>query len=87
MTTYHGIYQDDGLVVFKEKKSVQEIKYWLVEFQQTVEKAAGNQHLQFTVEILKNYTKHPLPAKEDKVQVITNNEFPLLDIKMIWSPE
>ena len=27
--TYHGVYRDDGLVVFKGKKSVKEIKYSL----------------------------------------------------------
>ena len=46
--TYHGIYLDDVLVVFKGNKSVNEIKYWLEEFQQKVKRAAGNSHLQFT---------------------------------------
>ena len=32
-TIYHGIYQDDGLVVFKGKKNASEIKDWLEEFQ------------------------------------------------------
>ena len=32
-TLYHGIYRDDGLVVFKGKKSVKEIKDWFYEFQ------------------------------------------------------
>ena len=41
-TTYHGIYQYDSLVVFKGNKNVNEIKYWLEEFQQTVNRAAGN---------------------------------------------
>ena len=45
---YHGTYQDDSLVVFKGKKKASEIKYWLEEFQQTVNTAAGNQHLKFT---------------------------------------
>ena len=46
---YHGIYQHDGLVVSKGKKSVKQIKDWLEEFHQTVNIAAGNKHLQFTV--------------------------------------
>ena len=45
-TIYHGIYQDDDLVVFKGKNKSNEIKDWLEEFQQTVNTAAGNQHLQ-----------------------------------------
>ena len=41
-TTYHGIYLNDGPVMFNGKKSVNEIKAWLEEFQQTVNIAAGN---------------------------------------------
>ena len=86
-TTYHIIYFDDGLVVFKGKKSVQEIKDWLAEFQKAVDKAAGNQHLQFTAEIWTNDTKLPPSAKKDKVEIIINDKFLFLDMKMIWSPE
>ena len=64
-TIYHGIYIDDGLLVFKGKKKASEIKYWLEEFQQTVNTAAGNEHLQFTAEIWTNEAKSPTPAKED----------------------
>ena len=31
-TIYHGIYLDEGLVVFKGKKKTSEIKDWLEEF-------------------------------------------------------
>ena len=81
-TTYHSIYQDCDMSVFKGKKSVQDIKNWLVKFQQTLNKLAGNQHFQFTVEIWKNDTNLPLPTKEDKVQVLTNEKFPFLGIKI-----
>ena len=50
-TTYHGIYRDEGLVVFTGKKISREIKDWIEEFQQTVNKAVVNQHLQFTAKI------------------------------------
>ena len=40
------------MLVFKGKKSVQEIKYWIAEFQKTVDKALNNQYLYFTAEIL-----------------------------------
>ena len=62
-TIYHGIYRDDGLVVFKGKKTVKEKRDWLDEFQQTVDKAAGNQHLQFTAEIWKPDDNPPLKRK------------------------
>ena len=32
LTTYQGIYRDDGLVVFTGKKSAREVKHWLEEF-------------------------------------------------------
>ena len=48
LTIYHGTYRDDGLVVFKGKKKASEIRYWIEDFQQTVNKEAGKQHLQFT---------------------------------------
>ena len=73
--------------MFKEKKSAREIKYWIEEFQKTVNKAAGNQHLQLTAEILTTEENFPTPMKEERDQIAMNNEFPFLDMKMSWSPE
>ena len=50
-------------------------------------KAAGNQHLQFTAEIWTTEKNSPTPAKEERFQIVTNDEFPFLDMKMSWSPE
>ena len=50
-TIYHGIYWYDGMMVFKGNRNSRKIRDWIEEFQQTVNKAAGNQHLQFTAEI------------------------------------
>ena len=86
-TIYHCIYRDDGLVVFKGKKSVKVIKYWLDEFQKTVDKAAGNQHLQFTAEIWKPDENPPPQAKKERVQIATKDKFPFLDMEMRWTPE
>ena len=63
-TTYHVIYRDDGMMVFTGNKSAREIKAWLEEFQQTLNKVAGNQHLQFTAEIWTNEEKFPTHVKE-----------------------
>ena len=41
-TIYHGIYRDDGLLVFKGKRKASKIRDWLEEFQKKVNKAAGN---------------------------------------------
>ena len=74
-------------MVFKDKKKASEIKYWLEEFQQTVNKATGEQHLRLTAEICTNEANPPTPEKEDRVQILTNDEFPFLDMKMSRSPE
>ena len=74
-------------VVFRGKKKSSGIKDWLEEFWQTVNTAAGNQHLQFTAEIWRKEENSPPPAKEDRVQIVMNNKFPFLYMKMSWSPE
>ena len=50
-------------------------------------RATGNQHLRFTAEICMPDMNPSLPAKEDRVQIVTNDEFPFLDMKMSWSLE
>ena len=62
-TIYHGIYRYDGLVIFKVKKKACAMKDWLEEFQQTVDIAAGNQHLKFTAEIWTDGANSPTPEK------------------------
>ena len=86
-TIYHGIYRDGALVVFKGKKKGSEIKYWLEEFQQTVDTAAGNQHLKFTTEIWTDGANSPNPENEYRVQIVTKDEFTFFDMKMSWPPE
>ena len=49
--------------------------------------AAGNQHLKFTAEIWTDGANSLTPEKEDRVQIVTNDEFPFLDMKTSWSPE
>ena len=73
--------------MFKGKKKASEIIYWLEEFQKTLNKSEGNQHLQFTVEIWTTEENSPTPTKEEIVQIVTNDEFPFLDMKMSCSPE
>ena len=73
--------------MFTGKKIAKEVKYWLEEFQQTVNKAAGNQYLQFTAEIWTTKKNSPIPTKEEIFQILTNNGFPFLDMEMSWSLE
>ena len=50
-------------------------------------KAAGNQHLQFTPEIWTTEENSPTPAKEEIFQIVTNEKFPFLHMKISWSPD
>ena len=50
-------------------------------------KVVGNQHLQFNAEKWTTEKNFPTPTKEERVQIVTNDEFPFLDMKMSWSPE
>ena len=63
LKTYHGIYIDNGLVVFRGNNNAREIKDWLEEFQQTVNKAARNQHLQFTADTWTKEENYSTPVK------------------------
>ena len=46
-----------------------------------------NQHLQFTAEICTKDTNIPPSDKKYKVQIVKNNEFPFLVMKIGWYPE
>ena len=49
--------------------------------------AAVNQHLKSTAEIWTDGANSPTPEKEDRVQIVTNDELPFLYMKMSWFPE
>ena len=74
------------MVVFTGKSNAKEVKIGL-KVSATLNKAERNQHLQFTAEIWMTKKNSPTPAKEEIVQIVTNNKFPFLELKMIWSPE
>ena len=80
--TYHRIYIDDVLVVFTGNRSKKYFKDWLNKFQKTVNNAAGNKYLQFTAEICATEKNSPTAVKEGRVQILTNEKFPFLDMKM-----
>ena len=83
---WKGIYRDDGLLVFKGKKSLSDIKRWREDFQSRVNKIAGNEYLQFTCEI---WMPNPRPSKykKDYVSEIATKTFPYLDLEFIWNAD
>ena len=51
------------------------------------EHGGGKPTPKVTVEIWTDGANSPTPKKEDRVQIVTNDEFHFLDMKMSWSPE
>ena len=78
--TYHGLHRNDGLVAFKGKKTVLDIIDRLGGFRKIANKAAGNQHLQFTVEIWTSDLNTPHSEKKDTSQTCMANRLPFLDM-------
>ena len=48
ITYSRGLYRDDGLILFKNQLSTNEISQWLEEFQTRVNQIAEGEYLQFT---------------------------------------
>ena len=69
--------------------------YWREDFQRAVNKIAGGDFLQFTVEMWIDQSREdvpdcpPTPEEEyhKDVSVVRDKEFPFLDMKLLWSEE
>ena len=83
---WKGIYRDNGLLLFKGKKSLSEIKRWREDFQIRVHKIAGNQYLQFTCKIWMPNTSSSR-YKQDYVSEIAIITFPYLDLEFLWNAD
>ena len=62
MTTFFGMYRDDGNVVFDGIRSADELKTWLAEFQTKVNSNVGGNDIEFTMDIWK-------PGEESRTQL------------------
>ena len=58
---YDGIYRYYGIVIYKVKNSVWEIKYWLNEFQKRINESMDNLQLQFISKMWTNESTPPPP--------------------------
>ena len=87
-TLYHGIYRDDGLIVFNSKLTQHQISSWLTKFQKQANHHAGGTFLQFTMSICENERKNIRKEDEgkvkisDKISMIKSNHFPYLHIEL-----
>ena len=80
---YHGIYRDDGFMIFEGIKSKQECNEWLLTFQENVDKLAECDCLQFTAEIWG--IEEDITIKNDNLTIVREKLFPYLDMEMYWN--
>ena len=82
-TIYHGIYRDDGFMVFDSPRSKREINEWLKMFQKKVDELAECDCLQFTAEVwgIKDDEK----IINENLTIINDKVFPYLDMEMYWT--
>ena len=80
-TKYHGIYRDDGFVVFKGNISKEEVNEWLIFFQWRVDCMAESDCLQFTMEVWGEDKNSNI--KNEKLTYMNEKYFPYLDMESI----
>ena len=82
-TKYHGIYRDDGFVVFNGVVSKKAVNNWVRVFQWNVDRLAECDCLQFTMEV---WGKDDDPTiLNEKLTYVDEAHFPYLDMEMHWN--
>mgnify|MGYP001787478984 FL=1 len=86
---YYGLYRDDGIAVFNNKLSYDDISKWRSKFQKSVNRLAGGTYLQFTCSVWLDQSRRELPPIQDDqmISIESDNYFPYLDTELIWSDE
>ena len=84
-TKFHGIYRDDGLVIFNDNKRFDELANWLENFQTDINTLTGGTFLQFTMEVWKPNEVIIEEEKINKCTKIKTPTFPFLDMKIQWT--
>ena len=80
---WRGIYRDDGLLVFKGRRSISEIRIWRDKFEEKVDKIAGNDYLQFTCDTSNPGRQFPITETET-TSMVTDKVFAFLDLEFLW---
>ena len=81
---YHGIYLDDGIVVFPGKWRVEVVAEWLSGFQRSINRLLDSEKLKFTATLWR-MNEPEVGTSFDKVSVCTDIVFPYLDMALLWS--
>ena len=76
---WREIYRDDGLLVFKGKRSMSEIRISRDKFQDKVDEISGNNYLHFTCETC-NPCGSPSINETKTTSMVTEKSFPFLNL-------
>ena len=79
---FNKIYRDDGILIFRGKKTLEWIEQWLEDFQTQVNFLTESEHLQFTVEIWNADGFITSKSKNENITVNCDKVLPYLDTEM-----
>ena len=77
------IYRDDGLLVFKGRRSMSDIRICRGNFQEKVDKISGNDQLQFTCDTC-YLGASPSRNETKNTSMVTEKLFLFLDLELFW---
>jgi len=86
-TKCYGLCIDDGIAVFNNKLSYDDMLKWRTKFQNSVNRLAGGNYLQFTCSVWLDKSRRELPTEQNdpKMSIETGNFFPHLDTELVWA--
>jgi len=81
------LYRDDGIAAFNNKLSCDDMLKWRTKFQNSVNRLAGGNYLQFTCSMWLDKSRRELPTEQNdpKISIETGNFFPYLDTELVWA--
>jgi len=86
-TKCYGLHRDDGIAVFNNKLSYDDMLKWRTKFQNSANRLAGGNCLQFTCNMWLDKSRRELPTEQNdpKMSIETGNFFPHLDTEPVWA--
>jgi len=86
-TKCYELHRDDGIAAFNNKLSCGDMLEWRTKFQNSVNRLAGGNCLQFTCSMWLDKSRRELPTEQNdpKMSVETGNFFQCLDTELVWA--
>jgi len=88
-TKHYGLCRDDGVAVFNNQLSYNDMLKWRTKFQNSANRLAGGNCLQFTCGtwLDKSRRETPTTPTDPMTSFESTNCFPCLDTELVWSDE